>query len=85
MYTTIQYGQVRDLLLDSRADRKIVILDCCYSGRALGQMGNAAEKIATEASAEGTYVLAAAAENKAAIAPPGERFTAFTGELASHY
>jgi hypothetical protein len=81
MYTAIQYSQVRDLLLDSRATCRIVILDCCYSGRALGQMGNTAETIVTEASAEGTYVLAAVAENKAAIAPPGQQFTAFTGEL----
>jgi hypothetical protein len=51
---------------DSRAARKIVILDCCYRGRALGQMGSAAETVVAEASAEGTYALAAAAENKPA-------------------
>jgi putative spermidine/putrescine transport system substrate-binding protein len=81
MYTAVSYGVVRDLLLDSRARRRIVILDCCYSGRALGQMGTVGETLATEASAEGTYVLAAAAENKTAVAPPGARFTAFTGGL----
>ena len=81
MYTAVWYSLIRDLLLDSRARRKIVILDCCYSGRALGQMGSAGEAIATEASAEGTYVLAAVAENKTAVAPPGALFTAFTGEL----
>jgi len=81
MYTAVGYNLIRDLLLDSRAARRIVILDCCYSGRALGQMGSAGETVATEASAEGTYVLAAAAENKTAVAPPGARFTAFTGEL----
>jgi peptide/nickel transport system substrate-binding protein len=81
MYTAVSYDHIRDLLLDSRAARRIVILDCCYSGRALGQMGSAGETVAMEASAEGTYVLAAAAENKTAIAPPGAHFTAFTGEL----
>lgn len=35
------------------------------------------------AEAEGTYVLAAAAENAVALAPPGEEYTAFTGALVS--
>ncbi len=83
MWTAVWYSLIRDLLLDSRATRKIVILDCCYSGRALGQMSSAGDAVATEAIAEGTYVLTAAAENKAAVAPPGAHFTAFTGELLS--
>jgi flagellum-specific peptidoglycan hydrolase FlgJ len=81
MYTSVPYVHVRDALLDSRASRRIVILDCCYSGRALGQMSNPVSSVADEASAEGTYVLAATAENKTALAPPGQEFTAFTGEL----
>jgi peptide/nickel transport system substrate-binding protein len=81
MYTAVSYGHVRDALLDSRASRRIVILDCCYSGRALGQMGDSVAAVVNEVSAEGTYVLAAAAENKVALAPPGAQFTAFTGEL----
>lgn len=81
IYTSVPYGQVRDVLLDSRASRRIAILDCCYSGRALGQMASPINAIVDEASAEGTYVLAAAAENRTALAPPGARYTAFTGEL----
>ena len=81
MYTSVPYGHIRDILLDSRASRRIVMLDCCYSGRALGQMADPVSAVMDEASAEGTYVLAAAAENKTALAPPGDRYTAFTGEL----
>lgn len=81
MYSAVPYGNVRDLLLDSRAARRIVILDCCYSGRAIGALADPATTVVDEASAEGTYILAAAAENKIALAPPGEPFTAFTGEL----
>lgn len=81
IYTAVSYNIVRDVLLESRATRRIVILDCCYSGRALGQMASPVTAIVDEASAEGTYVLAAAAENKAALAPQGARYTAFTGEL----
>jgi hypothetical protein len=81
IYSAVPYSHLRDVLLDSRAARRIVILDCCYSGRALGQMAAAASAVADEASAEGTYVLAASAENAVALAPPGKRYTAFTGEL----
>ena len=81
MYSAVPYSNVRDLLLDSRAARRIVILDCCYSGRAIGALADPATTVVDEASAEGTYILAAAAENKIALAPPGEPFTAFTGEL----
>ncbi|MEO3973188.1 SUMF1/EgtB/PvdO family nonheme iron enzyme [Streptomyces sp. CAU 1734] len=79
IYTAVPYSNVRDIVLDSRAARRIVILDCCYSGRALGTMADPATTVVNEASAEGTYILAAAAENKIALAPPGEPFTAFTG------
>ena len=81
IYTAVPYAHVRDILLESRAVRRVVILDCCYSGRALGQMATLASAVADEAGAEGTYVLAASAENKAALAPPGDRYTVFTGEL----
>jgi peptide/nickel transport system substrate-binding protein len=81
IYTSVPYSLVRDALLDSRAVRRIVILDCCFSGRALGQMGGPASAVVDEASAEGTFVLAASPENRAALAPPGEQYTAFTAEL----
>jgi len=81
IYTAVPYGYIRELLLDSRAIRRIVILDCCYSGRALGMMADPITNVVDEVSAEGTFILAAAAENAIALAPPGELFTAFTGEL----
>jgi Caspase domain len=82
IWTAVAYSHVRDTLLVSRARCRIVILDCCYSGRALGQMsGGGVSAFVEEASAEGTYMLAAAAENKAALAPPDEKYTAFTSEF----
>ncbi|MEU6795030.1 caspase family protein [Nonomuraea wenchangensis] len=80
-YTAVSYAHVRDALLDSRATRRIVILDCCHSGRALGTMADPVTAAIDEASTEGTYVLAATAENQKALAPMGEPHTAFTAEL----
>ncbi|MGE7389019.1 caspase family protein [Streptomyces sp. NPDC004126] len=82
-YTAVPYGLVREELVGVRALRQVVVLDCCYSGRALGRMtGNdPVTLVADEAETEGTYLIAAAAETKAAISVPGEPHTAFTAEL----
>ncbi|AJE85449.1 Signal transduction histidine-protein kinase afsQ2 [Streptomyces albus] len=77
--TAVPYDWIRRTLATSRATRRIVILDCCYSGRMLGAMSEGLGL----AEIDGTYLLAAAAENALALAPPGELFTAFTGELVA--
>ncbi|WP_404199753.1 caspase family protein [Streptomyces tauricus] len=79
--TGLPYDWVRQvLLLDSRAERHVVILDCCYSGLALGRM-SAGAGLADQAAVEGSFLLAAAAETRTALAPVGETYTAFTGVL----
>ncbi|MEU4873430.1 caspase family protein [Streptomyces sp. NPDC021608] len=79
--TGLPYDWLRQvLLLDSRAERHVVILDCCYSGRALGRM-SAEPALADQAAVEGSFLLAAAAETRTALAPVGEAYTAFTGAL----
>ncbi|MFG2638080.1 caspase family protein [Streptomyces sp. NPDC048362] len=79
--TGLPYDWVREvLLLDSRAERHVVILDCCYSGLALGRM-SAGTGLADQAAVEGSFLLAAAAETRTALAPAGETYTAFTGAL----
>jgi hypothetical protein len=80
--TAVPYGWIRNAVLDGPS-RRVVILDCCFSGRALNTMGESGQELAGAAEVEGTAVLAAAHENQTALAPPGERFTAFTGELVS--
>ncbi|MEU5769737.1 caspase family protein [Streptomyces asoensis] len=82
LYRGVPYDDVRELVVRTgRARGRVVILDCCYSGTALtGHMG-AAYGIADRTMAEGSYVMTATAETKPAMAPPGERYTAFTGAL----
>ena len=80
--TAVPYGWIRNAVLDG-PPRRVVILDCCFSGRALNTMGESDQMLAAAAEVEGTAVLAAAHENRAALAQPGERYTAFTGELVS--
>ncbi|MEU4526058.1 hypothetical protein AB0F52_45985 [Amycolatopsis sp. NPDC024027] len=69
-------------VLDSPARVKVVILDCCCSGRAFATLGDTAGPEATGLSRiHGGYVLTSAGANEAALAPVGERYTAFGGEL----
>lgn len=81
-YTGLPYGTLRDVVLDGRAGRQVMLLDCCFSGRVLGFMSAAsAEAVIDQVEIEGTYLLASVPDTSFALAPPGERHTAFTGEL----
>ncbi|WP_324613949.1 caspase family protein [Streptomyces sp. NRRL B-24085] len=80
-YTATLYDDIRDILLTSSAKRRIVILDCCYAGSALGIMSDPGEFLAEYALIEGTYLIAAAGETQVAKSDGENGFTAFTGEL----
>ncbi|MFD6149338.1 caspase family protein [Streptomyces sp. NPDC060243] len=81
LYKSVAFSHLRAAVLESTAPRKVVILDCCYSGAALeGYMGGA-DEFADQTAIEGTCVMTASAATQAAMAPLGERYTAFTGEL----
>ncbi|MEU8784870.1 caspase family protein [Streptomyces sp. NPDC048637] len=82
LYRTVPYHLLRHELVDTcRALSRVVVLDCCYSGRALeGHMGPSVE-VADRARVEGTYVMTASSEIQLAWSPEGEEFTAFSGEL----
>jgi ABC-type amino acid transport substrate-binding protein len=84
-WTALPYDWLRRSLQrpEVRARRKVVILDCCYSGLALGGALSARGAVADRVTVEGVCVLTASAETKTALAPRGEPFTAFTGEVVS--
>ncbi|MFF6955713.1 MULTISPECIES: caspase family protein [unclassified Streptomyces] len=87
-YTSVGFDSVRREVLTARRDaNRIVILDCCYSGGALvggmsgGGAANAPVEMAEQTRIAGSYLLTASAATRKALAPPGETYTAFTGEL----
>ncbi|MFD8382566.1 caspase domain-containing protein [Streptomyces sp. NPDC059679] len=83
LYTAVRFSEIREAVAASRARNRVIILDCCYSGRAIvDTMGTDAAAIAfgqTETS--GAYTLTATSANLPAIARAGERHTVFTGKL----
>lgn len=80
-YSAWAYDELRRVVADSPATKKVVILDCCFSGRALADQAGDEERILGQVGIEGSYLLTATAANAVALAPPGERYTAFTGAL----
>ncbi|MDG6103099.1 TIR domain-containing protein [Dactylosporangium aurantiacum] len=81
-FTALPYEALRALFVDSsriNARTRIIILDCCFSGRAIPAMSDG--QVSGMVDIEGVYVLTATAANRKALAPPGERYTAFTGAL----
>ncbi|MEV0598642.1 P-loop NTPase fold protein [Streptomyces sp. NPDC050315] len=80
--SALPFTTVRRILERSPARVKIVILDCCYSGRALATMaGSPATSLAALSEISGTFTLTSSSATRLSMARSGEPFTAFTGEL----
>ena len=81
-FTALPYETLRAVCLDSDAASKVVILDSCFSGRAIGQtLAGDNQQVLEQLEAAGTYTLTSAPANRTALILPGERHTAFTGRL----
>jgi len=80
-FTGLRYAWVREAVRRSTARRLIVILDCCFSGRALRVMSDPASVVAGQIEIDGTYILTSSPRTSTSLAVPGARYTAFTGGL----
>ncbi|MBB5874448.1 hypothetical protein F4553_007882 [Allocatelliglobosispora scoriae] len=81
LYRSVPFNQIRRALSPNRGPAaKVVILDCCYSGIAIGAMGPATD-MADQAMIKGTYLMTATSQHLEALAPVGADYTVFTGEL----
>ena len=83
-FTAVDFSHIRDVCRESSAKNKVVILDCCYSGRAIpGTLADSdpSSQFLTQVMISGTYTLTAAPANSVAKVHPGAKYTAFTGEI----
>src|ERR1022692_4492980 len=81
--TGIEYRRIKEALLDSPARMKAVILDCCYSGRAIEALADPSSVVADSTDTRGTYTLTAS-DQTAHVVPFRQQSsvcTTFTGEL----
>ncbi|WP_432136093.1 caspase, EACC1-associated type [Streptomyces sp. bgisy154] len=81
-FRAVSFDRVRNIILDHcDALHKVIILDTCYSGRALKGGMNGEATVADFAEVDGTFLMTSSAENRQSLAPDDKEFTLFTGEL----
>ena len=81
-YSALRFETVRGTFVHSPAASRVVIVDSCYSGRAIGQtLGADDQEIIGQLEINGTYTLTSAPPNSLAMVRDGEAHTAFTERL----
>jgi hypothetical protein len=79
---SLRAEMLRRAIKESPAPIKVFIVDCCYSGRAFGQvMSDEASGVLEQIETRGMCGLASAPRHLAALFVEGERHTVFSGEL----
>ncbi|MGW0588610.1 caspase, EACC1-associated type, partial [Streptosporangium sp. NPDC002607] len=79
-HQALPYSTVNEVLSTCRAPLVLIVLDCCFSGRARSAGRSGLDEVFA-ATQHGSYVLAAAGRDEAAWAPDAQRHTAFSGAL----
>ncbi|WP_330253541.1 caspase family protein [Nocardia sp. NBC_00565] len=79
--SALPFNWLKKTMATARAANRILILDCCFSGLAIDAMGDSGSIALEQVEISGTCTLASSAANRSAIAPLGERNTAYTGEF----
>ncbi len=81
-WTALPLELLREEIANSAAaTTRVLVLDCCFSGRAIEAMADDQGVISGQLEVAGTYTLTSTTANAPSHAPAGDRFTAFTGAL----
>lgn len=80
-WTALPLDLLREEIAHSAAATRVLVLDCCFSGRAIEAMTDDQGVIGGQLDVAGTYTLTSTTANAPAHAPAGDRYTAFTGAL----
>jgi hypothetical protein len=77
----LRYTPLREALMECPARSIMVVLDCCFSGRAYGGFGTAVADAFEMTPVRNSFLLCSASADEQALAPEGEAYTAFSGAL----
>jgi hypothetical protein len=80
-WTAFPLDLLREEIANSAAATRVLVLDCCFSGRAIEAMADDQGVISGQLEVAGTYTLTSTTANAPSHAPAGDRYTAFTGAL----
>lgn len=79
--TGIEFKLINDLISDSKAKKRFIILDSCYSGLAALSGDEEPFNEKEIENVRGTYIITSSPSNDKSYYNPKEKFTHFTGEL----
>ncbi|MFI9809935.1 caspase domain-containing protein [Streptomyces sp. NPDC052301] len=80
-FTGVPADLVKRYLGRARARLRVLVLDCCFSGRAVAAMTETGSLLTAQLDVSGTYTLTSTTATAPSHAPPGQRHTAFTAAL----
>ncbi|MGW5370612.1 caspase family protein [Streptomyces sp. NPDC004009] len=80
-FTGVPADLVKRYLGRARARMRVLVLDCCFSGRAVAAMTESGSLLSAQLDVSGTYILTSTTATAPSHAPPGQRHTAFTAAL----
>nr|BFD86817.1 hypothetical protein StreXyl84_62180 [Streptomyces sp. Xyl84] len=80
-FTGVPVDLVKRYLGRARARLRVLVLDCCFSGRAVAAMTESGSLLSAQLEVSGTYTLTSTTATAPSHAPPGQRHTAFTAAL----
>ncbi|MFF3501499.1 caspase domain-containing protein [Streptomyces sp. NPDC003247] len=80
-YTAVSLEVVKRELSRARARARVLVLDCCFSGRAVAAMSTPDSLVAGQLEVTGTFTLTSTTATAPSHAPPGATYTAFTEAL----
>ncbi|WP_433261303.1 caspase, EACC1-associated type [Actinosynnema sp. CS-041913] len=78
-HRALRYAELKDVVAHCPARSVLLVLDCCFAGRAAGL--DPVRRSLADSTRDGVYQLASAGGDEAAWAPAGSPHTAFSGEL----
>lgn len=81
-FSGIRFDDIRGFLSRSSARARVVILDCCLSGRAIGQhLSGDGGEIGDDILIDGVATMTSVPANADAVVKPGEKYPAYTKRL----
>ncbi|WP_276310118.1 caspase family protein [Nocardioides speluncae] len=83
-WRSVEFRRVQRVIRRAVADVRLMVLDCCFAGRALDVMSSADAVVRGAVGTAGAVTWVASPASETAMAPAGERHTAFTGAILGH-
>ncbi len=80
-WSAIHLDLVKRMVGGARAKARVLILDCCFAGKAVSAMAGPSGLALGQLNLTGTYTLTSTTATAPSHAPPGATHTAFTGSM----